>query len=117
MQILALVLALVVPPSPAATADHPCFRPIGGVHEAVPLGIRSEGLDFQTDCLIWEYDVKPKGEFLPPRSIAMIGKVGLMKIEERTADPFADAFSRSLILKPADGTDALGLPTSRPKPR
>jgi hypothetical protein len=62
---LTLALALCLTGGSSLAANSPCAPSIGGRHEPAFVGSASEGLDFQTRCLVWEYSVQPKAELLP----------------------------------------------------
>jgi hypothetical protein len=47
-------------------AETPCFRELGGIHEAALLNASPSELSAQARCLILECSVFPKAQFIPP---------------------------------------------------
>jgi hypothetical protein len=53
-------------PGSAFAMETPCFRELGGIHEAALLNASPSELSAQARCLILEYSVFPKARFIPP---------------------------------------------------
>jgi hypothetical protein len=63
--LLALFLLGMVA-SRALASETPCYREFGGVHIPALLNAAPSELQAQARCLILEYSVWPKAEFIPP---------------------------------------------------
>ena len=62
-----LLLGLLIGLAASALAgEAPCFRELGGIHEAALLNASPSELSAQARCLILEYSVFPKAQFIPP---------------------------------------------------
>ena len=111
MRISKLALALLFAATPLA-ADTPCARTIGGRHIPTFVGLGSEGLDFQKRCLVWEYSVEPRAEFIPAPEASSFGpgpQVVLIQPAPNRASgsqALSDLLSRNLSLKPATSESA-----------
>jgi hypothetical protein len=111
MRNLMLALALVFTPTSSLAADNPCTRTIGGRHIPAFVGLGSDGLDFQTRCLVWEYSAQPKAEFIPSPEAPSFGSRAQVVVIQPAPDrspgsqALSDLLSHSLSLKPA-GSEA-----------
>ena len=111
--------------SPALASETPCYRELGGVHipellNASPSERQSE-LQIQTECLVLEYSVFPKAEFIPPavalhpagRGVTRITVVEASDEHHVTALTFGPSSNRTTLIeqpdKPAFG---LGSPST-----
>ena len=100
-------LALVAASSLAE--GNPCSRTISGRHDPQFLNSASEGLDFQRRCLIWEWSVQPKAEFIP--SVEPPPVVSRVLVEQpvlrSSPQSFSELFARSVNLKAHGSVGAL----------
>ena len=65
---LAFAVLIVLPSAASGAATSPCARTLGPVGETEFVGPRAFDLDLQRECLVWEFNLQPKAEFIPRSS-------------------------------------------------
>jgi len=69
---LAFAVLLALPASPPTVSTSPCEPTVSAVGESVFVASHGLELETQRECLVWEWSVQPKAQFLPP-SVARMG--------------------------------------------
>jgi hypothetical protein len=65
---LAFAVLLALPPSPSGVPTSPCEPALSAVGETVFVGSHGLELEIQRECLVWEWSVQPKAQFIHPPS-------------------------------------------------
>jgi hypothetical protein len=65
---LAFAVLVVLPSAASGAATSPCARTLGPVAVTEFVSPRAFDLDLQRECLVWEFNLQPKAEFIPRSS-------------------------------------------------
>ncbi len=102
---LAFAVLLVLPPAASGAATSPCARTLGPVGETEFVSPRAFDLDLQRECLVWEFNLQPKAEFIPRSSRNVTRSAGIA--------PFVPGFSLqqapAATSRTAPGAQSFGL--------
>jgi len=95
-QTLTAVLALAA--APLFAPSSPCFRVIGPGHIPALLSAGPSELEIQTGCLVLEYSVSPRAEFIPPPTPLVVGTppvIAVRAVPGMSRPTFSEPFARS----------------------